>query len=162
MRERLVALNWVVLFDFKVCLAEDLLYMTVLSRPIALRTNRDDAVVRLSQIEKFTDGSGYGCQLFVKSGSFTYDGSFYFDNNQLQTAVAALREMDANLSGEAVLKGTWEEDHIRIAVNEMGHVIVSGALFLQSDLPQALKFMFKTDQSVIKPFLDDLGSLLTA
>lgn len=136
--------------------------MAILPHQLDLKTNKDDAVFRMTEIEKFRDRSGYKCQLLIHSGGFAYDGSFYFDEEHLLAAVEALRKMDTTLSGEAVLKGAWDEDHFKITVNEKGHVIVSGALFQHGDLPQALKFAFRTDQTVLKPFGEDLAALLTA
>ena len=127
---------------------------------ISLETNREDAVFFLSKLDRFADGSGYRCQLYVSSGSFTYNGNFYFDLPHLQSAVLALGRMEEELSDEAVLKGEWEEDHIKLTVARTGHVIVSGTVFSRGDLQQSLKFMFETDQTVIRPFRDDLEGLL--
>jgi hypothetical protein len=60
------------------------------------------------------------------------------------------------------LKGTWEEDHVRLEANRMGHVRVSGELFEHGDRDQHLKFEFRTDQTVLPSLRDALRALLDA
>lgn len=68
--------------------------------------------------------------------------------------------MDADIPGEAIIKGEWDQDYIRIASNDMGHVFVVGELMEHSDLAQSLKFAFRTDQTVLRSLIADLQRLL--
>ena len=116
---------------------------------ITLPTNDEAKVLRFVELEKFADGSGYRCRLIVTSAGFSCDRPFYFDDPHLTTALSLLQQMDAGHAAEATIKGEYEPDFVRFRRNDLGHVIVSGELFEQSELPQSIKFCFRTDQTVL-------------
>jgi len=127
---------------------------------IELQTHTDAALLRLSDIEKFGDGSGYRCNLTVKSKSFACELPFYFDDSHLRDGVDALSKMKEGSPGEAVIKGQWEDSVIRFALDHLGHLVVSGELFEHAELSQSLRFAFATDQTVLGPLVRDLTALL--
>lgn len=129
---------------------------------IELRTNDDAAVFRMTDIEKFGDGSGYRCNLFVRSGDFSCHRPFYFDDSHFPDAIEALRRMSTGAAGEATIRDRWENDFVCFTSNELGHIFVTGELFEHSDLPQSLRFGFRTDQTVIGPLICDFEALLKA
>lgn len=129
---------------------------------IELRTNDPAAVVRLSHVEKFSDGSGYRCELTVVSGDFSCRRPFYFDEAILSAAVRELESMATGKPGTAFIKAEWEEDFLRFQSNDMGHVWVSGEIFEHAELTQRLKFAFRTDQTVLLPLVRDLRVLQEA
>jgi len=126
---------------------------------IELQTHLANCALRMSNIERFTDGSGYACTLAVKSGEFSCTRRFYFDDRYLANAIDALRTMNQGVPGEATLRGHWDEDEVKLAMNRLGHVVVSGQLFEHSELSQSLKFAFRTDQTVLGPFLHELAAI---
>jgi hypothetical protein len=126
---------------------------------IALQTNDDSKILRMHDFERFEDGSGYRCSLVIRSGGFSCARPFYFDDSHFPDAITALQQMDAGHPGEAMLKGRWEDDHIRFVRNDLGHVTVTGQLHEHSELPQLLKFGFRTDQTVLRPLVCDLLKL---
>ena len=134
----------------------------VVAENIELRTNDNTKVVRLSQVEKFKDGSGYRSNLTVVSSGFSCQRQFFFDDVALGDAVPTLRDMAANLEGECIIKGQWEDDFLQLSVNRMGHVQVSGEIFEHSEFGQRLKFAFRTDQTVLLPLAKGLQMLLDA
>jgi hypothetical protein len=99
------------------------------------------------------------CTLAVRSGDFSCFRRFYFDDWHLAKAIDALGAMNQGIAGEAVIRGEWEQDEIKFAMNRLGHVIVSGQLFEHSELSQSLKFAFQTDQTVLGPFLSGLANI---
>jgi hypothetical protein len=133
--------------------------MPILINQIELETHDETKQLRLSSIERFGDGSGYRCNLFVRSRGFSCERPFYFDDSHFPDAIKALRAMHAGRPGEALIKGAWEDDYLKFVSNDMGHVFVSGELFEHADPPQSLKFSFRTDQTVLGPLLRDLKPL---
>jgi hypothetical protein len=134
----------------------------VVSEIIKLQTNDATKVLRLSQIEKFLDGSGYRCDLAVVSGGFSCLRQFFFDDAVLADAVPALRTMATNMRGKCVIKGQWEKDFIQLNVNGMGHVCVCGEICEYTEFTQHIKFAFRTDQTVLLPLARELQVLLDA
>jgi hypothetical protein len=129
---------------------------------LELATHDPTKVVRLSQIEKFRDGSGYCCDLRIASGGFACETRFFFDDVALSDALPQLRAMAAGASGACVIKGQWEDDYLRLESNTMGHVVVSGELFEHSAFDQRLRFSFRTDQTVLLPLASGLQMLQDA
>jgi hypothetical protein len=124
---------------------------------IELQTHLEGAALRMSQIQRFGDGSGYACVVTVRSGGFGCERPFCFDDWHLGNAIAAFQSMAAGTPGEAVIRGQWEPDFIRFKMNDLGHVVVSGELFEHAELTQSLKFAFRTDQTVLGPLIRDLS-----
>ena len=131
---------------------------------IELQTNDETRVLRLSEINRSRDGSGYAyqCCLLVRSCGFSCERPFYFDDYHLRQAVAGLQAMGDMTPGEAVLAYRDEKDCVRLASNERGQVVVSGEIYQFSDLSQSLRFGFRTDQTVLGPLVRDLEDLLEA
>ncbi|MCC5829546.1 MAG: hypothetical protein JJU36_08865 [Phycisphaeraceae bacterium] len=128
---------------------------------IELQTNDATKQVRLSQVEKYGDGC-FRCDLSVRSGGFSCQRPFYFDDVVLAEVVPALRTMAATLSGKCIIKGQWEVDYLAFEVNEMGHVFISGEIFEHQEFDQRLRFAFRTDQTVLLPLASELQLLLDA
>ena len=129
---------------------------------IELKTNDADKVVRLSTVEKYPDGSGYRCELFVLSTGFSCDRPFYFDDVALSFAAPELQKMAAGTPGKVIIKGEYEEDFLEIRSNVKGHVWVSGEICEHSESDQRLKFRFRTDQTILLPLARDLLRLQDA
>ena len=129
---------------------------------IELQTYDAAKLVRLSHVEKFGDGSGYRCELTVASNGFSCQRPFFFDDMAVGEAVPALRKMAATLFGKCIIKEQWEDDYLALEVDDMGHVLVSGEIFEHSEFSQRLKFAFRTDQTVLLPFANELQLLLDA
>jgi hypothetical protein len=136
--------------------------MVVVAKQIELMTHSQHKVLLMSDVEKFCDGSGYSCWLTVRSGQFSCERPFCFDDSHLPDAVKHLKQMDSGIPGEATIKGKWEDDFIRFVSNDMGHVEVSGELFEHSELSQSLIFASRTDQTVLRTLIRDLELLLQA
>jgi hypothetical protein len=134
----------------------------IVAEYIELKTQDENKVLNMSQIEKFADGSGYRCELSVASRGFSCHCPFYFDGPFLSDAVTALQRMDDGKPGEATIRGLWEEAYIKFASDQLGHVVVSGELFEHSEFPQAFRFAFRTDQTVLSPMISDLARVLQA
>jgi hypothetical protein len=126
---------------------------------VELQTNDETQTLRLDTIDKAADGSGYICQLLVRSRGFACQQRFIFDDEFLLAFIDGLTSMDHGQPGEAVLKGRWETDCVRIEMNALGHVFVSGEVSDCSELPQQLRFGLRTDQTVLRPFIQELKSI---
>ncbi len=129
--------------------------------PIELQTNDDRFTLRMSGFEKFTDGE-FRCELCVRSGGFSCQRPFYFDDSTLPDAVATLQQMDSGQVARAILKARWEDDFISFESDKLGHVFVSGEIFEHGELSQSMKFEFRTDQTVLGQFVRRLANLLPA
>ena len=131
--------------------------MAIVAECIELQTNRESTALQFSNVEKFSDGSGYCCDLAVRSGGFACQRQFYFDDDRLTDALVSLRRMIDGLPGEAIFKFRYEEDFLRIETNRLGHVFISGELHEYSEMAQSLKFAFRTDQTVLAPLVRELA-----
>ena len=131
----------------------------IIAEQIELQTHDRAKVVRLVAVEKFKDGSGYRCDLHVRSRGFSCDRPFYFDDVTLAEAVGSIQRMMSGTAGHAIIKGQWETDFLRLESNEMGHVVVSGEITEHSEYQQCLVFSFRTDQTILGPLNDELRRL---
>jgi hypothetical protein len=127
---------------------------------IDLQTNDNTQCLRLQDIEKYTDGSGFSCVLVVRSRGFACERRFDFDFQSLRGFIDGLEAMDRGRPGEVTLKGPWETDELRVEMLRNGSVMISGEVTEHSELAQLLRFALRTDQTVLRPFIDELRALL--
>ncbi len=132
----------------------------IVASVIELQTHDDKAILQLKAVEKFKDGSGYKCDLFVQSSGFSVECPFYFDEFFLTNALSQLKVMAQTFQGKVIIGQQFEEGHIQIAANRYGHVMVSGTILEQSEQPQRLDFAFRTDQTVLEPLIRDFTQLV--
>ena len=125
---------------------------------IELRTNDNSKVLRMNSIEKDAKGF-YRCELFVRSGDFSCERPFYFDESSFPDAIQSLRRMDAGMVCETQIKAQWENDYIGFASDSLGHVFVTGEIAEYSDPPQSFRFAFKTDKTILAPLIRDFERL---
>jgi hypothetical protein len=123
---------------------------------IHLRTNHQDPALSLLSVERFAGESGYRVMLEVRSRGFELRAPFYFEPAALSRFIDELDAMDLRLSGSAKLKPMWEEHFIDLTLTALGRIVVCGEVFEYSDHPQHLRFEFETDQTVLRPFINDL------
>lgn len=130
------------------------------SKPtITLATNTGDPALELREIELFADGSGFSAMLYVRCHGFSAVRQFYCGETAFDAAIAALRRMDERLEGEAVFHEDYETDQsLRLSVNSLGHVRVSGAL-VHFDPDNRLTFQFDTDQTCLGPLIRAFDAL---
>ena len=131
----------------------------IIAEQIELQTHDRAKVVRLVAVEKFKDGSGYRCDLHVRSRGFSCDRPFCFDDVALAAATESIQKMMSGAAGHAIIKEQWETDFLRLESNEMGHVVVSGEITEHSEYQQCLVFSFRTDQTILGPLNDELRRL---
>jgi hypothetical protein len=124
---------------------------------ITLATNTADPHLEFRDLRRFSDGSGFTCQLLVRSHGFFAQRPFYFSDRSFRAALPALREMDLNLQGEARLEEDWEHDQFLLfEMHAQGHVFVSGQLVLLDGGSNRLSFSFQTDQTCLAPLIHSL------
>ena len=126
---------------------------------ISLATYSEDKILKLCNVEHFSDGSGYKADLYVKSRDFSAEIPFYFEDQPLITFVANLEKMNSTLTGTALLKPLFEGNCIEFRINNTGHVNVLGHLVEYSEMSQSMDFQFQTDQTCLIPFVRELKIL---
>jgi hypothetical protein len=126
---------------------------------IDLQTNDESQTLRLQDLEKYADGSGYSCILVIRSRGFGCERRFDFDDRFLPAFILGMEGMDRGQPGHAILKGTWNADELRIEMYPNGRVIVSGNVTEHSEVPQQLHFALRTDQTVLRPFIREFRAL---
>lgn len=124
---------------------------------VELQTHDRDAQLVLDQIGRFADGSGYRCKLIVRSAGFACERPFYFQEWNLREFLDNLDRMRTRLSGDAVLKQEHESDFVKLQVDGMGHVFVSGEVHLVPT--HLLKFEFRSDQTCLGSLIRDLKAV---
>ena len=115
---------------------------------VALAANTDNPTLQFRNVSRFSDGSGYGVELLVRSRGFSAGLPFYFEVGSMRESIANLDQMDKTLKGKAVLTPVFEDDFIEFEIDEStGHVEVRGEMFEHSEMPQSFTF----DSKQIKP-----------
>jgi hypothetical protein len=106
--------------------------------------------LRLSEFERFDDGSGYRCKVDARSGEFGCFGKvFYFDD--MQKVVATLREAYQSLTGSVEMRQRYEHESLTFLSTGQGHFVAKGRLTDYRD--HELRFALEVDQTYIQPFL---------
>ena len=127
---------------------------------VTLPTNQENPALSLSAIERYSDGSGYASLLSVRSGNYSAEYKFYFEDQSLEAFVTQLEGMDSLLTGTARLQPLYEPQYIQLACDNSGRVLVSGDLPEHDAHGQRLTFAFQTDQTVLKPLISSLRAVL--
>ncbi len=125
------------------------------SNTIILQTHTTNPALEFRSIEVYADGSGAGCYLVVQSGGFRAERPFYVEQWSLKQFITQLNTLDQSLEGTATLRPLYEDDWIKLEVTKLGHVIVTGELFEHTAEPQSFRFAFTTDQTCLRPLVDD-------
>jgi hypothetical protein len=126
---------------------------------IILQTNSHEKRLELRNCKKFGDGSGYAVSIFARSGNFSAEIDFYFEEYPLEQFLKNLALMSRTLKGTAILKPMWEDDFVEVKALNLGHISVTGELSQLSDYSQKLSFGFETDQTALAPFVEQLSNL---
>ncbi|HEY1661480.1 MAG TPA: hypothetical protein VGI03_03610 [Verrucomicrobiae bacterium] len=125
--------------------------------PIILRISSEE-YLEISEIEKFSGGSGYRSRLSVRSGQFSCSGHpFYFDD--LKSFIKNITRAYDKVEGKARLADTHEKDFIEISVQTNGHVSITGFVVQYGPLRQELRFGFECDQTFLPDLLKSLKQI---
>jgi len=120
---------------------------------LILQTNQANPSLSLEGIERYSDGSGYGCNLCLRSGWVEAKYRFIFETPPLIDFIASLELLDKNLTGIAKLKPMWEAPFIEFEGTGLGQIEVRGILIEYSERSQQVQFAFVTDQTCLRPFI---------
>ena len=123
---------------------------------IVLRTNQVDPFLAMHAVQRFADDSGYRALLEVRSRGYQVRAPFYFEPWSLEQFITHLEQMDRTLTGTAKLKPMFEDHFVELTLTNTGRVVVHGEVFEYSEHGQHITFEFETDQTVLKPLIDDL------
>ena len=130
---------------------------------IALRTNHDEHRLSFEALHRVGRSRDFECRLVVTSSGFSTAQPFWFEEEQLTNFVAQLSAMDRDLAGSAELRTRYEESVIvHLEISHRGAVKVSGTVAQYSECSHVLQFCFLTDQTVLRPLVEDLNGLLLA
>ena len=127
---------------------------------IILPTYSDD-YLGFHNVERYSDRSGFGGRLEVRTHGFRAELSFFVEPEPFVAFIEALEHMDQTLVGKARLKPIFEHPYIDLELDHTGKVRVSGDLVAYGPSTQRLQFEFLTDQTAIGPFARDLRSCLS-
>jgi len=123
---------------------------------IQLRTNQTDPSLSLRDVTRFEDGSGYRAILEARSRGYEVRTPFYFEVQPLTQFLDQLVMMDRTVTGSAKLKPLYEDHFIELTLTSRGRVVVRGEVYEYSEHSQHLRFEFETDQTVLKPLIEQL------
>ena len=124
---------------------------------VVLQTNDEDKLLQLSGFELFGKGA-FKCKVTLNSRGFAYTGNAYFDNGA--SFIGSLEKAATDLHGSAELKEDYNDHFIKLEINSIGHVIVSGTFVEYSDHSQNMSFEFKTDQTCLIPFINSFKKVV--
>ncbi len=115
--------------------------------------------LRLQNVERFSDWSGYCCQISVRAGEFACHGRrFYF--NDLPQFVEQLRATHMSLKGHAELRHRYEPEFLRFQYDSRGHVHVTGFLTDYGGRACSLRFTLEADQTFMPEFISGLERIV--
>lgn len=126
---------------------------------IHLRTNDDSKFLALVDIQDAAHSDYFSAMLQVASRGFSCKHRFYFDRFYAEQMVAALEGMVSGKVVKGILKQEFEKDHIIFVNDRLGHVYVSGEVSEQGT-DHSLMFVISTDQTVLRPFIDELRAVI--
>ena len=111
--------------------------------------------IEITEIMRFSDGSGYQSLLSINSGEFSCSNHpFYF--NDLESFSKSVLQAYDMVDGNARLGGVYEKDFIEISVERKGLVEVSGLIYDYKEPQQEMHFAFKSDQTFLPELLRTL------
>ncbi len=120
---------------------------------IELATNTKESALTFTDLEKFSDHSGYSAYIAIKSSEFTGRVLCSFSENEMNEFIKQLELCNSTLSGTAKLKSEYYYWYIKFDVSSTGALSVEGLLYT---LDHQLEFIFTTDQTCLDPFISDL------
>jgi hypothetical protein len=126
--------------------------MTVAS----LKSSFTSEFLAIESMKRYGDGSGYKLDLELQSGPFAARYPLFVEEHPFQTFLASLSSLYQSLSGEATLGPEHEPQFILVKGGTGGQMFVSGELIEHSGHSQLLKFHFRTDQTCVGQFLEQL------
>jgi len=113
--------------------------------------------LRLSDFQRFADGSGYRCSVDARSGEFGCFGkAFYFDD--MPKVVASLREAYQSLKGIVELRQRYEHESLTFLSSGQGHFIAKARLTDYRD--HELRFAIEVDQTYMQSFVAALERIV--
>ncbi|KZN48835.1 hypothetical protein [Pseudoalteromonas luteoviolacea] len=127
-----------------------------LAQTVQLKTNDDRVILELSEFELL--GSSFKCTVTLSSRGFGFHGAVYFDNPK--KFLSDLEIMNSTMIGSAELKEDYNDHFLKFELNHLGHLIVSACFVEYSEHSQNLAVEFKTDQTCLPSFLEDLKLVL--
>lgn len=127
---------------------------------ITLKTNEGGKVLIFenwkydSKIDEFT------FDISVNSFGFAAKQMFSLYRFSFEKFLQALKKMATRLSGTVELKDEYEKQYVRMEIDHLGHVSVTGEFWLFNIIEQHLKFGFETDQTCLQPLFNELSQVL--
>ncbi|UTZ24713.1 hypothetical protein [Vibrio campbellii] len=122
------------------------------AQTVQLKTNDDRVTLELSEFELL--GSSFKCTVTLSSRGFGFNGAVYFDSPE--KFLSDLEIMNDTMKGSAELKEDYKDHFLKFELNNLGHLIVSACFVEYSEHSQNLAVEFKTDQTCLPSFLEDL------
>ena len=134
---------------------------------VVLRTHLTNPTLAWRDLERREEHdadipAGWQGTLVLRSGAFTAELPFHFDDLVLGAFLRELDTMDRRLLGAATLSTPNEDPYVRLVVSPTGQVNVRGLLVDVRDPWQRLEFDFDTDQTVLRPLADDFLAVWAA
>ncbi len=119
---------------------------------VELKTNDERHSLHLTDFEIL--GKSIKCYIVMNSRGFSFEGAVYFDN--AHKFIEELEVMNSELKGATELKEDYKDHYLRLELNELGHLIVSASFVEYSEHSQSLDLEFKTDQTCLPSFIEEL------
>ena len=121
---------------------------------VVLKSNDEGAELALRDVS----GSQHGIRfdLWVRSRSFTGSLPQTLESVELQKFVGDLRQMHQTLQGSAELRTHGDEDGATFTMDRLGGVAVNVVLVHYQQPRHRLEVGFRSDQSCLPAFIDDL------
>jgi hypothetical protein len=128
---------------------------------VELKTNDARKALVFENWKYDTKGEGYVFDIRVHSGDFAAKHPMFFlYRTCFEQFLRKLEKMATRLSGTVELKDEYENHYIKMELDRLGHVTVTGELWYLATLEQHLKFGFETDQTCLQPLFNDLSRVV--
>jgi hypothetical protein len=128
---------------------------------VELKTNDARKTLVFENWKYQTKGTeGYVFDIRLLSGDFAAKQMFFIYRTSLEQFLRNIEKMITRLSGTIELKEEYESHYVRMELDRLGHVNVTGELWYFAPLEQHLKFGFETDQTCLQPLFNDLSRVV--
>jgi hypothetical protein len=127
---------------------------------VELKTNDTKKVLIFENWECNDELNGYNVDVRVSSFDFSAKQRFLLYKAGLEQFLRELEKMISRLSGSIELRDEFPEPYVKMEIDNLGHVNITGELWDHSQREQHLKFGFKTDQTCLRPLFNDLSRVI--
>jgi hypothetical protein len=128
---------------------------------VELKTNDPRKILIFDNWKYSCKGTeSYSFDISILSGDFAAKQMFWLYQTSFEQFLRKLEKMATRLSGSVELRMEYENPYVKMEIDRLGHVTVTGEFWYHAPLEQHLKFGFETDQTCLQPLFKGLSRVV--